>query len=139
MKQGKTDQKKSRKIQHPKPFVEGKRLPEPDIFKIPKEAPRRPMVRTETKNIEQEYLNKKIEAERAVAVLKKEQTRISEKVSRMNSVERIHSTFIEEEKKTTEKGMSVTLDQKNLVEGIILSEILGPPRARKPHRSIAKN
>lgn len=41
-----------------------------------------------------------------------------------------------EKQKTLKKQMSGNITSKGLVNGIIMSEVLGPPRARKPYRSI---
>ena len=42
-------------------------------------------------------------------------------------------------KKVIEEVNTVQIDTERLVDGIIWSEVLGPPRSKKPHRSIKNN
>src|SRR5690606_32233886 len=46
----------------------------------------------------------------------------------------LHSKNVNKEK--FKKDVKTSLNHKGLVNGIIMSEVLGPPRARKPFRSV---
>lgn len=133
----KEDRKKPRGTLEPKPFVEGKRLPEPEIFRIPKEKPVQKVEVPRTKAIEKDYVNKKKEAEKRITALKEQQSKILEE--ERGSVATHNTPTHQKKAELSKSDTPMSFNEGNLIEGIIMSEVLGPPRSKRPHRSIGKS
>jgi hypothetical protein len=111
----------------PKPFVENTPLPEITNFEEVREEP----VRT----LDTEYRDMKKEAEAKIAALKQQQKRFEQKAERMNSTTRMNQSVRSNPTATNNKA-TFQVDKEKLADAVIWSEILGPPRSKKPHRSL---
>ncbi|MFE8703211.1 hypothetical protein ACFYKX_21770 [Cytobacillus sp. FJAT-54145] len=80
--------------------------------------------------IEQEFLEKKKKAEEKLAALKKQQATAQKKAETIQSHRRLNQ--VKEKIETTEPEQ-VHVDNQKLVDAVIWSEILGPPRSKRPH------
>jgi vacuolar-type H+-ATPase subunit I/STV1 len=61
---------------------------------------------------------------------------MQEEFSDTKSVLREFNRDLSKEQKQIKKGVSESLKGKGLINGIIMAEVLGPPRATKPYRSV---
>ncbi|MBU8879437.1 hypothetical protein BGM26_10620 [Bacillus sp. FJAT-29790] len=91
--------------------------------------------RNVTDLIEKEYLEKKKRAEAKIKALKEQQRNAEKKAQAIQATAPIRTLQPSSPLERENKANQSTREQK-LVDGIIWSEILGPPRARNPHRSI---
>lgn len=80
--------------------------------------------------IEKEFLEKKKQAEEKLAALKKQQVTAQKKAETIQSHRRLNQV---KEKIETSEPETVHVDNQKLVDAVIWSEILGPPRSRRPH------
>lgn len=129
-------EEKRRTVPPPFPFPEREPLdiPEPVMFpesepeqgrRVREVSPSGDIFREERKNIEEK-----------LAEFKKQEAELANKAERMKDA--IAGKMREEERKKLdwdEKGF-LDFDQKTLLSGIVFSEVLGPPRAKRPHRSV---
>ncbi|EIJ78921.1 hypothetical protein PB1_15224 [Bacillus methanolicus PB1] len=82
--------------------------------------------------IEAKYADQKRKVEEQVIALKKQQSVIEQKARQIrNSVENSHLSFSPAGKDNANELF--TAEEANLLNGIIFSEILGPPRTKRPH------
>ncbi|MDF1508311.1 hypothetical protein PZE06_08935 [Robertmurraya sp. DFI.2.37] len=103
--------------------------PMAEVFReLVEEAPAKP--------IYNEYVDTKKEAEAKIAALKKQQEQYADKVSRMNTLSRINEQSQPLMESVAKSGRTFKVEGEKLADAIIWSEILGPPRAKKPHRSM---
>lgn len=122
--------KKQTKAAKSKPFVENIPFPSfEDLNKKPEVIANEPTI----SNIEEIY-SKKEQAEVQLADLKERQIRTAEKVEKITAVSRLNQKGKEPETSGVEK--SFLIEKEKVAEAIVWSEILGPPRAKKPHRSM---
>ncbi|MFE8695385.1 hypothetical protein ACFYKT_03315 [Cytobacillus sp. FJAT-53684] len=90
-------------------------------------------------NIEREYLDRKKQVE-AELKARKDQQSVTENRTRsfmQTTADQSKNNIappLEKERKT-----AISIEKQKLVDGIIWSEILGPPRALNPHRSINRD
>lgn len=110
-----------------KPFVENTPIPEITNFEGVREEP----IRT----LDTEYRDMKKEAEAKITALKEQQKRFEQKAERMNSTTRMNQSVRSTPTATNNKA-TFQVDQEKLADAVVWSEILGPPRAKKPHRSL---
>lgn len=82
--------------------------------------------------IEAKYADHKKKAEEQIIALKKQQSVIEQKAKKIrNSVENSHLSFSNAGQDHVNQLLST--EESNLLNGIILSEILGPPRSKRPY------
>lgn len=112
----------------PKPFAESTPIPqEPSFDDFPEEPIRA---------FEADYNEMKKEAEKKIRALREQQKRYEERAARLNS------EAVMSEPKTTApstgkvENASLEVDREKLADAVIWSEILGPPRSKRPHRSL---
>lgn len=88
------------------------------------------------RTLQTDYLEAKKQAEAKINQLQEQQKKYMEKVEELETEKqrkRHVAAHVENEIGTNN---SFTLDKEKLVDAIIWSEILGPPRSKKPHRSM---
>ncbi|WP_019154560.1 hypothetical protein [Robertmurraya massiliosenegalensis] len=107
--------------------------PMAEIFKefieVEEEKPAKPLYN--------EYIDTKKEAEAKIAALREQQKQYAERANRMNTQSRMNiETKPIMVTETTNSGRTFNVEGEKLADAIIWSEILGPPRAKKPHRSM---
>ncbi|WP_077214019.1 hypothetical protein [Bacillus dakarensis] len=124
--------KKKTKTDTAKPFVEN--IPFPSFEDLKKEPEVIADAEPAISNIEEIYSEKKKRAEAQLAELKDKQRRASEKAERAASVSRLNQQRKKPEASYSEKAFLI--EKEKVAEAIVWSEILGPPRAKKPHRSM---
>lgn len=132
LKKGKSVEEKRQSSQ---PARERKPLQEPRSMAFPKQQPSNRSVRSETSKAEKQFSQKRKQIENRMAVLKEQELELAEKAERIKKVEHVQ-TERQERRATSKVAHSIQLDKESMVNGIILSEILGAPRAKKPHRSL---
>lgn len=115
----------------PKPFIESipKRIQEVlEEFESSKAEPANTM--------QTDYLEAKKQAEAKITQLQEQQKKYMEKVEELETEKHIneHKAFQVENEAGTKNRL--TIDKENLTDAIIWSEILGPPRSKKRHRSM---
>lgn len=109
-----------------KPTIEGP-FEEPEIFKIPNIF----MQQFDYTAKEEEYEKKLNELEKKLSHLEKREQILKEKEAQLNDL----TMRYERLSKQAQTDKAPSLDENKLVEGIIWSEILGPPRAKKSYMS----
>ncbi|RBP94094.1 hypothetical protein DFO70_105338 [Cytobacillus firmus] len=85
------------------------------------------------RRIEEEYRQRKQQAEESMKALQNQRRAVERKASTLAKT--ASNTNAEQPKEPSGAG-SFELRKQSLVDGIILSEILGPPRSKNPHRSL---
>lgn len=85
------------------------------------------------KRIEEEYRQRKQQAEESMKALQNQRRAAERKASKIAKT--ASNTNAEHRKEPSGAG-SFEFRKKSLVDGIIWSEILGPPRSKNPHRSL---
>lgn len=85
--------------------------------------------------IEEEYRRRKQQAEESMRTLQN-QKRAAEK--KVNSLREPAAKLVERPQTQKQTSGQFTPQKQALVDGVIWSEILGPPRAKNPHRSIQR-
>lgn len=112
------------KSPNPKPFVESMPFPEPDIVQefeythIPEQE------------VASELDAEKKQLEEEIASLKKQKQSLTKETERLKSIDRTQQVSF-----TPKETSTPSTQEQTLVEAVIWSEILGPPRSRKPHHS----
>ncbi|GLB58251.1 hypothetical protein [Cytobacillus sp. NCCP-133] len=129
-KKGESEKQKKRPQQRPEPQAE-QSAAEVLMEKAVKEEKRQQAERAS--RIEEEYRRRKQQAEESIRVLQNQKL----------AAERQASVFREPAEKPVDRPQARIQGQfapqkKALVDGIIWSEILGPPRAKGPHRSLKR-
>lgn len=115
----------------PKPFIESlpKRVSEvlQEFELSPDESP---------KKLQTGYEEAKKQADMKIASLEEQQMKYMEKVEQLEieKEKSLRNALKLDEQADTVNTLAV--DKEKLVDAIIWSEILGPPRAKKPHRSM---
>lgn len=132
LKKGKSVEEKR---QSTPPTRERKPLQEQRSMTFPKQQPNSMPVKSETSKAENQLSQKRKQIEKRMAVLKEQELELAEKAERIRKVEHVQ-TDRQERRAAPKVAHSIQLDKESLVNGIILSEILGAPRAKKPHRSL---
>lgn len=85
------------------------------------------------KRIEEEYRQRKQQAEESMKALQNQRRAAERKVSKIAKT--ASNTNAEHRKEPSGAG-SFEFRKQSLADGIIWSEILGPPRSKNPHRSL---
>lgn len=134
------EEKKQTTQRSPKPFVERTPKPKPEIFKqleqeitkylVPERQEVPTKQETAKKSIQSDYLEAKKQAEAKPPVLQEQN---SEQVLLEVQGEQYQ---MESSPPLTVPRASFSVDKDRLADAVIWSEILGPPRAKRPHRSV---
>lgn len=138
LKRGKSEEEQRKNVPQRKSASEGKPLEEPGSMTFPRQEPNRRPARSQTSRAEKEFSQKRKQIEDRMAVLKEQELELSEKAERINNkVEHLQSER-QERQTGSKKAYSIQLDKESMVNGIIMSEILGAPRAKRSHRSLSR-
>ncbi|KOP83494.1 hypothetical protein ACFFHH_09715 [Cytobacillus solani] len=86
-------------------------------------------------NIEKEYAERKKQAEETLHSLKDKQRALENKTQSLLAVSERGSMRLDFNSEKDEKP-SFLIEKQKLAEGVVWAEILGPPRALNPHKSI---
>lgn len=85
------------------------------------------------KRIEEEYRQRKQQAEESMKALQNQRRAAERKASK---IAKTASNTVAEHRKEPSGAGSFEFRKQSLADGIIWSEILGPPRSKNPHRSL---
>ncbi|MBP2241672.1 hypothetical protein J2Z40_002244 [Cytobacillus eiseniae] len=99
------------------------------IEPIPSEA------RNASSQIKREYLERKRQEEKKRQEIKNRPP-IMQEMSKKQAVKKEEKTLYNPSIVPVEKKPALSIEKQKLVDGVIWAEILGPPRALNPHRSI---
>ncbi|MDZ5470941.1 hypothetical protein SM124_04155 (plasmid) [Bacillus sp. 31A1R] len=91
--------------------------------------------RNKFERIEKQYQEKKKQAEEKIAAMKKQQLVSEKKSQRMSSTSRMNSATKDHVVTPQEDTSFYQVDEKKLADAVVWAEILGPPRAKNPHRA----
>lgn len=118
------------------PFPEPEPLDIPEPKMIPDFEPEQDRRAAEMPPPRDIFREERIKIEEKLAELEKQESELAEKAELIKQAARRHLREEGREQAGGEEKGILDLDQKSLVNGLILSEVLGPPRAKRPHRSM---
>lgn len=87
--------------------------------------------------VDKQVVHAKAQMEAKIAALQEERKKIEAKTARISTVSRLQQPQMMEVEQSESRSFDV--DATKLVDGIIWSEILGPPRSKKRHRPVNRN
>lgn len=87
------------------------------------------------RNIEKEYADRKKQAEEQMQVLKDKQKVLEKSAQSLQAASAMRSKRVDSSPKKEGKP-AISIEKQKLVDGVVWAEILGPPRALSPHKSI---
>lgn len=138
LKRGKSEEEQRKNVPQRRPASEGKPLEEPGSMIFPRQEPNSRPIKSQASRAEKQFSEKRKQIENRMAVLKEQELELAEKAEHINkNVEHLQSERLVR-RTDSKQSHSIGLDKESMVNGIILSEILGPPRAKQPHRSFSR-
>ncbi len=138
-KKGVSGEEKRKTARPSGPFPENPLPVEPEPMMFPKFEPEPQMPVFEEPPAEKSFREKRKQIEEKLAALKEQEAALAEKAERIHNFAEIETQWQHMKKEKAAKREAefpLELDKPGLVNGIILSEVLGPPRAKRPHRSL---
>lgn len=88
------------------------------------------------KSIQTDYLESKRQAEAKITQLEEQKAKYMQKVVELETEKKRNNDHSVQPENEVETSHSSNLNKDKLADAIIWAEILGPPRAKKPHRSM---
>lgn len=129
-KKGKGEEQQPRQ-RPPKPFVETIPIPESKIPQKSEKVETEKRTKESVKTIQSDFLDAKKQAEAKMAALREQQLKYEHQAERLKEENELKQPTPTE----TAVKKSYRVEEKNLADAIIWAEILGPPRAKNPHRA----